>query len=147
MNAPFDPQKVMPTQAASKPEKSALLLAEDASAVLDSLAPALLYAINSFESYGLTEEKTTAMLTVAINIAQKAQKELLQAEAAGFTSNVDIQHQLDGVITAIQEMSRFYLNKDYSVRALYGLYYAAKNIDESLSDRISNYPDTYYLIQ
>ncbi|OUY07030.1 hypothetical protein [Acinetobacter populi] len=143
MNAPFDPKKAPQL----KPTKTVVDCLEDASCVIGTLRSALLHTVTSYEQWGLTDEKTELMLTVSINISKKFLREIDQASLIGFDYLTDFQQQMDGVIVAIEEISKFFLVKSHTVSALYGVYYAVQYIYDNLSECINNSLNTSTPIQ
>ena len=117
-------------------KKSAQELLENAQVILESLEGTLFRLYVSYDQCDLSDDKTRAMMSVCIMLANGALEDIKSASAKTKLNISMFIRQSHGIVIMLDELLDLNLSKGYIAAAIHGLFLAAEQLRESLETAV-----------
>ncbi|PPB87203.1 hypothetical protein [Acinetobacter soli] len=117
-------------------KKSAQELLENAQVILESLEGTLFRLYVSYDQCDLSDDKTRAMMSVCIMLANGALEDIESASAKTKLNISMFIRQSHGIVIMLDELLDLNLSKGYIAAAIHGLFLAAEQLKESLETAV-----------
>lgn len=117
-------------------KKSAQELLENAQVILESLEGTLFRLYISYDQCDISDDKTRAMMSVCIMLANGALEDIESASAKTKLNISMFIRQSHGIVIMLDELLDLNLSKGYIAAAIHGLFLAAEQLKESLETAV-----------